>query len=774
MAPRKLIVALAAVLMGTGLAVLAATPAAVADMTPQAAAAALDLPAGISVTGTSGNPDSRTVADTIAAGETRFNDFPSKGTSYLMLSTGDAGDVFAGPSTAQLSTDFGGDYAPDASSLTLTIAQGTPNAGCLFVDFAMGTEERTHYNVETTPSDFVSIKRGSDPTVEYAQNAGRAYFSQPDWPTQPKSYAVNAIDYWHTPGDPADPLHGTVETPRLPAVTGLNHVTTRDTARIPIDVTAAPETVEVLVADANNGDLDSVAFIDNVRVAQTCSNGSGVEPVRNGRIVGHRGVGNVLTYDPNEDTPEIERYDTEANGWRSPSGTLVELRFRWYRNKWFGDNSRCRSGSMADWIPLPDADRQSYVPGNSDKDHCLIVLVTGMVDGRRPETFPSTATVNDAEKWYVTLPIQDGIFDGSQPTISGTAKVGGTLHAAVADTTPRQDSWSWQWYANGQPISGQTGQTMVLTAAEGGKTITVRAIAHRNGFDSREFISDPVGPVQRNSMVSAGSPTIFYEGEPVPGTVLTAAPGPGWAPQPALDEFTYQWQANGQDIRYATNQNYTLTASEVGKNISVVVSGAPAGYEPLVATTTSVKVAGLPMAGVTPTISGTAKVGAVLSGSAPGWSPATAKLTYEWWAGATLLQSGFNSRLTIPPTAAGKRVVLKVIGTQTSYETTTMESAPTALVARGTLVPAVPRIIGIAKVGRTLAVSPGYWAPGGVRFSYRWKVGSRVVSGPAGARDKFKIPRTAWRKRITVTVTGSRAGYNTVMRTSRPTAAVVR
>lgn len=56
-------------------------------------------------------------------------------------------------------------------------------------------------------------------------------------------------------------------------------------------------------------------------------------------------------------------------------------------------------------------------------------------------------------------------------TISGTAKVGQTLTAAVSGSN-NTGVLSYQWKANGTTISGATGNTFKLTAAEQGKTIT--------------------------------------------------------------------------------------------------------------------------------------------------------------------------------------------------------------------------------------------------------------------------------------------------------------
>ncbi|NHA00026.1 hypothetical protein G5V59_06860 [Nocardioides sp. W3-2-3] len=64
---------------GSALAVVPLLVPAYADVDAPAAAAALDLPAGVTVSATTGDPVTRAVADTAADADTRFNDFPSRG-----------------------------------------------------------------------------------------------------------------------------------------------------------------------------------------------------------------------------------------------------------------------------------------------------------------------------------------------------------------------------------------------------------------------------------------------------------------------------------------------------------------------------------------------------------------------------------------------------------------------------------------------------------------------------------------------------------------------
>jgi len=750
--------------------VVLAAPATADPPDPTALAGALDAPAGVVVGTGSSDPLSYAVADA------QFNDFPSAGSSYVLLSTGKASDVFS--STVpddQPSTDLGA-AGPDTSTLTLTVA-GSASPRCLLVDFAMGTEERVHTYAPDVPSDRLSVRLEGDAT-ERAMNAGGAYISQVGIDRTkvpaPVPYEVNKVDFWHQPGDKTDPLHGTVEAPRLPDISAVDNITTRDTAEVPLPA-GGDQVVTVSVADAANGLLDSVAMVDHVRLASSCSFASdgmtpatGLSAVR-AVIVGHRGVGNVLTLDPVRATTDIEKYDNtvhdthvDGNGWFP--GT-VELRFRWYR---MGSTSTtdCYSTVLNSWRPIPDADRQSYIPTNLDKGRCLMALVTGVRDGYRHETFPNTGAT---DWWYVTLPIQDGTFDGQAPTIACDIPpvVGAELTASVVDFVPRPDSYTYQWYANGTAISGQTGTKVLLSAAEAGKSITVKVTGKRSGFDDRTETSAACGPVGLMQMTTTSAPTIT--GTPSYGQTLGVDTGL-WEPTPS--SFTYQWRLDDAPIVGATKSTYVPKSTDVGHQVTVAIAGAKSGYVPTTRVSEPVGIDVGQMPGSTPVITGTPKVGLVLTGTAADWQPVGSTLTYTWFAGDLQLKSGISKTLTIPGSAAGRPITLVVSGSRPGYETTERVSAPTAAVGSGTLVTTTPRISGTAKVGSILSARVTGWGPYGVKYTYRWRVNGAPVRGATASR--WRLPKSAKGKRVTVTVTGKLTGYFTVSRTSARTSKVAR
>ncbi|MFC5676380.1 hypothetical protein [Aeromicrobium endophyticum] len=86
------------------------------------------------------------------------------------------------------------------------------------------------------------------------------------------------------------------------------------------------------------------------------------------------------------------------------------------------------------------------------------------------------------------------------------------------------------------------------------------------------------------------------------------------------------------------------------------------------------------------------------------------------------------------------------------------------------LSPATPRISGTVKVGRTLRVKVGSWSPRPT-FRYQWFANGRKISSK-GTKASFRLTSKQKGQRITVRVTGTRAGYATVSKTSRRTTKV--
>lgn len=114
--------------------------------------------------------------------------------------------------------------------------------------------------------------------------------------------------------------------------------------------------------------------------------------------------------------------------------------------------------------------------------------------------------VKSAKTDTVTL---EDLAISSAAAITGAPTVGGTLTGKPAEFSGGADSVSNQWLADGNAIEGQTGNTLALTSALKGKSITFRSTAKR-GTESLESVSTAVGPVKATPTASVSATPGMY------------------------------------------------------------------------------------------------------------------------------------------------------------------------------------------------------------------------------------------------------------------------
>jgi hypothetical protein len=116
----------------------------------------------------------------------------------------------------------------------------------------------------------------------------------------------------------------------------------------------------------------------------------------------------------------------------------------------------------------------------------------------------------------ITAQIASAPVAGAKPTITGNLVVGDKLTASTGSWTGTPaPSYSYQWNANGSPITGATGSTFTLTSSQVGKDITVTVTA-TNLAGSASNTSTAVGPV-----TAATTTTTTTTTTPTPTTTTT-------------------------------------------------------------------------------------------------------------------------------------------------------------------------------------------------------------------------------------------------------------
>ena len=173
--------------------------------------------------------------------------------------------------------------------------------------------------------------------------------------------------------------------------------------------------------------------------------------------------------------------------------------------------------------------------------------------------------------------------------------------------------------------------------------------------------------------ISGATPKI--SGTATYGKKLTAKPGK-WAKKTKL---SYQWNRDGAAIAGATKSTYKAAVADVGKKVTVTVTGKLKGYADTSRTSKSVTIKAAKLTTKTPKISGTAKVGKKLTAKPGKWTKGTA-FTYQWFAGSTAIVGQTGKTLTLTAAQKGAKIKVTVTGSKAGYATKAKTSKKTKTV----------------------------------------------------------------------------------------------
>lgn len=433
-------------------------------------------------------------------------------------------------------------------------------------------------------------------------------------------------------------------------------------------------------------------------------------------ITGMAKVGSMLTADPGTWGPGV-----------------VSFGYQWLRNS----------------VAIAGATSATYTPVGADNGSVLIIAVTGTELGYTPATTTSAATVAVAA----------GDLVAPVPTVTGTMKVGESLTVVPGSWSPVGTTLSCQWLRNGVPIAGATSASYVLAPVDSDATITVAVTGTQLGYASVTITSLVVGTVALGTP-TVGTPTI--SGTAKAGQTLAVVAG-SWGPGAVT--LSYQWLRNGIPIARAINSRYTLLGADVGTVITVSVTGGQIGYTAGTATSAGTPtVASGTLITRVPLITGTLKVGAVLTAVPGAWGSGTVSLSYQWLRNGVPIAGATYAKYTLNPDDVGSRLAVSVGGSEAGFLTATVTSLPTSAIALGTLTSPTPRVGGVLKVGNLLTAVIGSWGPGAVMLSYQWLRNGAAIPGAASAT--YRLVSADYHTVLSVQITGAKIGYATVARTS--------
>ena len=249
---------------------------------------------------------------------------------------------------------------------------------------------------------------------------------------------------------------------------------------------------------------------------------------------------------------------SDGNGLTSPTYS-----YQWLRAETASAAGEDISGATSATYTVVEADQGKYVR----------VRVSFQDDDGNAETVTSDATG--------PVSAEANVAATGQPTISGTAQVGGELTAGTSGISDgnglTSPTYSYQWLrgetasAAGEDISGATSATYTVVEADQSKYLRVQVSFQDDDGNSETVTSDATGPVSAEANAPAtGQPTISgtaQVGQDLSASVSGISDGNGVA----NSTYDYQWlradtaTGTGSEISGARSATYRLVEADQGK-----------------------------------------------------------------------------------------------------------------------------------------------------------------------------------------------------------------
>ncbi len=338
---------------------------------------------------------------------------------------------------------------------------------------------------------------------------------------------------------------------------------------------------------------------------------------------------------------------------------------------------------FADGASLSGADSRSFRLTSAQRNATLTVEVTAVKAGYGSASNLSEPTdVVGAGRLSLT---------GSL-SVDGTAKVGQTLTATSSVESTPSATLSGQWLRDGSPVAGATSPTYTPTNADAGAGITYQVSASRDGYDDARLTSSSAGPVE-GGVITPSAPTVT--GKPTVGSPLTASVG-GFDPSDA--EVAFVWKRGVTTV--GNGGTYTPGADDAGQALRVIATYTKDHFDTAgSSTTTDAVAAAVFTTAPEASISGTAKVGRILSAGSGATSPTPDVYRYQWFADGAEIPGAVTSTLLVTGAQKHKVVTVEVTAAKAGYGSVSDLSDPTGAVATGAA-PTIDLTVGKARIRR--------------------------------------------------------------------------
>ncbi|GAB4011779.1 hypothetical protein [Nocardioides ultimimeridianus] len=319
------------------------------------------------------------------------------------------------------------------------------------------------------------------------------------------------------------------------------------------------------------------------------------------------------------------------------------------------------SGAPQNFITTADAD---YLLLSSDND---LAGAPALIQVVAPSAPTPTATLSGTTATVAWDAAENGGTTITSASVTAIDTATGTPFKTVTTTFDGVDG-----YLDG------TAATVDVSGLVRGHSYTF-AVTQGNGFFTGAAAA--TSAVDVPLLATAKPSKVAVTGSPQVGRKLTITTTGSWQSGAAL---TYAWYAGTTKV--GTAASYTPKAADAGKKIKVAVTGTASGRAPSTVTSAYVGPVTKPVYKVPnkPTITGTAKVGSILTAHITGL-PAGAVVKYQWafnggQYGGAIGRPTTSTTLKVPASVKGTRIEVIAFVTVPGYQTGSAMSGLTAVV----------------------------------------------------------------------------------------------
>ncbi|WP_296607445.1 immunoglobulin domain-containing protein [Nocardioides sp.] len=394
---------------------------------------------------------------------------------------------------------------------------------------------------------------------------------------------------------------------------------------------------------------------------------------------------------------------------------------------WFGSPGSIERAWLRNGGVIGGATGSTYVVTATDAGTTIGCRVrAGNASGTSDWVYSDTVTVSASGGG-------SGPTNISPPVISGTAAVGQTLTCSAGSWSGgggpfggTANTYAYQWRRDGGAISGATGTTYAVVAADAGTSLTCVVTATNTSGSSQQASAPVVVGGGTAGPVNVSAPAVL--GTPAVGQALTCSPG-SWTGTAIT--YAFQWRRDGAVLTGATAATYAVLAADAGHALSCTVTATTTGGSSQQTSAPVVVGGGTagPVNVAAPVVSGTPAVGQTLTCGPGSWTGATA-YAFAWRRDGALIGGATAATYQVGAADAGRALTCVVTASNLSGSAQQSSAAVTvAAEAPANPVNTVPPIVsGSAAPGEVLTCLPGAWSGSGLGYTYSWKRNGTAIA----------------------------------------------